>query len=340
MQQHPGKIAVIGGGITGLAAAYRLLEQAPSAKITLFEAADRLGGMIQTTHHDGFLIEHSADSFIVSEELPWAGELCQRIGLELIQTNAQHRGALILRGRQFHHVPAGLHLLSIQRMLPVLASPLLSWRGKLRLACEPLVPRRRATSEESLTDFATRRLGREMFERIVQPLVAGIYTADPDKLSVAAALPQFAAMEQQYGSLAWAAASRKKMTDKASSHRGARYSLFRAPRLGMQSLIDTLVEQLPSVKLRTGTHILVLQGCSDDRWTLTHGDGTTDDFDAVILATSASAAAHLLKDVQPELAELVKGIELASAAVVCLGYRRDQVAHPLDRDHDGSVGPA
>jgi oxygen-dependent protoporphyrinogen oxidase len=106
----------------------------------------------------------------------------------------------------------------------------------------------------------------------------------------------------------------------------------------MQSLIDTLVEQLSGVKMRTGTHIPRLQQSSDHRWTLTHGDDTIDDFDAVILATSAIAAAHLLNHVQPELAELVKGIEHASTAVVCLGYRRDQVAHPLDAF--GSVIPS
>ena len=295
----------------------------------MLEAADRFGGVIQSTQRDGFVIEHSADSFIVSDELPWAGELCRQIGLELIETDARYRGALILRNGRFHRVPDGLHLMSITRLAPLLGSPLLSWRGKLRAAYEPLIPRRADEGEESLADFATRRMGREMFERIVQPLVAGIYTADPERLSVQAALPQFATMEREHGSLARAIAKRKKKNHD-STDSGARYRLFRSPHGGMQTLIDTLIQQLERAELRTDTAVSGLSQDAEGGWKIEDGDGATDHFDAVILATSSRAAAQLLSPVDASLAATTAAIDHATTAVICLGYRQDQVRHPLN----------
>jgi len=303
----------------------------PRENVTIFEASDRFGGLLQTTRRDGFLIDHAADNFIVNEELPWAGDLCQQIGLELIQTNSQHSGALILRGRRLHRIPEGLHLLSVTQLIPLLASPLLSWRGKLRVACEPFVPRRRDNVEESLTQFTTRRLGREMFDRIVQALVAGIYTADPDKLSVAAALPQFVAMERKHGSLARAAVAHKKgQGGTTSADRGARYSLFRAPRHGMQTLIDKIVSQLDGADLRLNMPVSELeQQANDDGWQLKTAGGNHA-FDSVLLATSAPAAAKLLSPVASELADPIAEIEHATTSVVCLGFKRNQIRHPMN----------
>src|SRR5688572_22793336 len=194
-------IAVIGGGITGLAAAHRLIELDPTTKVTLYEAGPRLGGVLKTEHKDGFLLEHSADNFITNT--PWATDLCRRIGMtgELLPTNPAQRRALVLCRGRLEHVPEGFQLMAPARIWPILATRILSLRGKLRLLCELLVPPRQEDGDESLADFVRRRLGREAYERLVQPLVGGIYTADAEKLSINATLGRFVQMEQRHGSL-------------------------------------------------------------------------------------------------------------------------------------------
>lgn len=318
-------IAIIGGGISGLAAAQRILEREPTALVTLFEAASRLGGVLQTTEAQGFVFEHSADNFMVSDELPWAGELCEKIGLDCIGTAEEHRGALILRDGRLYPVPEGLHLMSVHDALTLLASPLLSWPGRLRVMMEPLIPRRRGNEDESLAQFATRRFGREMFDRIVQPLVSGIYTADPQRLSMISALPQFVAMEQKHGSL-WKAA---KSIPSPKRDRGARYALFRTPPNGMQQLVDTLVRQLDEhVDFRLNTHVRSVHQ-QNGHWVVTDAQARQS-FDRIVIATPAPVCGKLIASTEPTLSELMKTIEQVSTTVVCFGLRRSQIARPLD----------
>ncbi len=208
------RIAVIGGGIAGLAAAHRIRELNPEAEITLFEASGRLGGSLATVRQDGFLIEQGADSFIT--DLPWAADLCRRIGFadQLISTNSAARGAMVVARGKLERVPDGFLLMAPQRVWPILRSPILSLAGKARLAGEFFVKARRLlpgeSDDESVASFVRRRLGREAFDRIVQPLVGGIYTADPEKLSLAATLPRFLEMERNYGGLIRGARARRK----------------------------------------------------------------------------------------------------------------------------------
>ncbi len=198
------RVIVVGGGISGLAAAHRLVELDPAVGVTLLEAGDRLGGVLQTVCRDEFLIERSADNFITDP--PWAVDLCDRIGLgeQLIPTRTQERGAMVVRRGRLERVPPGFMLMAPARLWPLVTTPILSPWGKLRLLAEALVPSR-PVADESLASFARRRLGREVFERIVQPLVGGIYTADPERLSLQATLPRFLDMERQWGSLIRAA---------------------------------------------------------------------------------------------------------------------------------------
>jgi protoporphyrinogen/coproporphyrinogen III oxidase len=232
------RIAVIGGGISGLAAAHRLVELQPAAKVTLFESSHRLGGVLETIRRDGYLIERSADMFTTKE--PWALDLCRRVGLEdqLLNTNEAFRRAFVVHRGQLVQAPEGFTLMSPARMLPVLKTPLLSWRGKARLAWERFLPPRRDESDESLHDFAVRRLGREVYDRLVQPLIGGIYTADPTKLSMQAAMPEFVAMEREFGNLT--RGIREKATKTNREGTGARYGMFLGLRDGMGSLVDAI----------------------------------------------------------------------------------------------------
>ena len=252
----PRRVAVIGGGISGLAAAHRLTELDPAIEIVLFEAADRLGGVLQTSRRDGYLLDHSADSFITN--LPWALDLCRRIGLadELIHTSETGRRALVVHRGKLYPVPEGFTLMAAAKIWPVLSTPILSPWGKLRLAMEYFVPRRTDDGDESLASFARRRLGNQVFERLVQPLAAGIYTADAERLSVAAAFPRFREMERRHGSLIRAARYEAKRGSAAAEQAsGARYSLFVAPREGLTSLVEAIARRLPEGSVRLNSPI-------------------------------------------------------------------------------------
>ncbi|MFM7130892.1 MAG: protoporphyrinogen oxidase, partial [bacterium] len=195
-QAHTNRnVVVVGAGISGLVAAYELLQKAKKAglglNITLFEGRSRIGGAFWTDHVDGFVCEGGADSFITNK--PWALQLCHRLGLadELMGTDETFRRSFVLRKGRLMPVPEGFVLMAPSRAWPVLATPILSWKAKLRLMIEPLVPRRREPGDESLASFVRRRLGNEVLERLVQPLVGGIYTANPDELSLQSTMPQF-----------------------------------------------------------------------------------------------------------------------------------------------------
>jgi oxygen-dependent protoporphyrinogen oxidase len=319
------RVAVIGGGITGLAAAHRLGELEPSLRVTLFEASNRLGGVLQTKQQDGFLVEAAADNFITT--VPWAVDLCRRIGFEdqLIPTNSGFRHAFVVRRGRLHHLPDGFVVMAPSKAWPILTTPVLSPIGKLRMACEYFVPRRKRNDDESLAAFIRRRFGRETYERLVQPLVGGIYTGDPDKLSLQSTMPRFAEMEQQHGSLIRAMYKQPRRNNSGS---GARYSMFVAPREGMSSLVEAIAERLPpgTVRLQATVDSMV---SNDTGWTVTSG-GSESDFDAVIVTTPAGKSATLVESFDKELASELRRIHHASCAIVSLGYARTQIAHRLD----------
>ena len=199
------RVVVIGGGITGLTAAYRLTQAAQGTRspleVILLEASGRLGGRYCDALQDGLLMEQGPDCFLSAK--PWGVRLCEELGLgdEIISTTTQYRQSFIVRGGKLVPVPQGFYLMAPGSWRSLITTPVFSWRGKLRMALDLVVPRRTATDDESLAQFVTRRLGREALERMAQPMVGGIYTADPQYLSMRATMPQFLEMEQQHGSL-------------------------------------------------------------------------------------------------------------------------------------------
>lgn len=327
------RFAIVGGGITGLTAAYRIIHLLPQSRVELFEASDRLGGVLHTHRQDGLLIERGADSFI--NKLPWAVELCRELGLEehLIPTNPDHRRALVVRDGQLHPVPEGFVVISPRRLLTLLITPLLSWRGKLRVLREPWIrcPEevRQKAYDESVASFATRRLGREAFERLVQPLLAGIYTADPYQLSLAATMPEAIAAEREHGSLYRAAVKQAANSDNEES--GARYASFVTPSEGLGQLVEALASHLSAGQIHLNSPMVRMEQTADDHWKLLGAqDETFGPFHGVVVATPAPNAAKLLADVDSQLSELLRQIPYASSAVVSLSFRRDQIADPLD----------
>jgi oxygen-dependent protoporphyrinogen oxidase len=338
------RVVIIGGGLSGLAAAHRLATCAGVSRrpveIVVLEAKDRVGGAIWTKRTDGFTIEGGADSFITNK--PHAVALCQALGLsgQLIGTDPQHRRSFVVREGRLMPVPEGFVLMAPNRLGPLLATPILSLPGKLRMLLDLVLPRRDDEGDESLAAFVKRRLGREVLDRLVQPLVAGIYSADPADLSLKATLPQFPALERAHGSLIRGAlrqARHERSAERNAS--GARYGLFVTLAEGMDTLPRTIAAALPQGTLRTGAAVRrISRPDPGSPWLVELLDGPPLPASAVVLATEAHAAARLVDGFDPELAQGLRAVPYASSLIVNVGYRRDQVAHPLDGF--GAVVPA
>ena len=325
------KLVVIGGGITGLAAAHRAVELARergvALDLTLIEARERLGGTIASERVDGFLVEAGPDSFL--SEKPWALALCRRLGVEdrLVRTDDRFRKVFVWFGGRLHPLPDGFQLLAPTAMRPFVTSSLFSLPGKLRMALDLVLPRGHA-DDESLGAFVRRRLGAEALERVAQPLVAGIYTADPDDLSLAATMPRFLEVERRDRSIILGlrrALARAPLPGTS----GARWSLFVTFAGGMEELVVTLAARLPAgaAVLKQRVSALAREG---ERWRVRTAEGGAFDAERVIVATEAHATARLVRYLDPSLANLLGEIPYSSAATISLGYRRADVPHPLD----------
>jgi len=354
----PRRVAIIGGGISGMAAALRLSELSTPRnplEIHLFEAGPQLGGLVASEQIGDCLIERGADSFITNK--PGGVQLCRKLGLEsqLIGTDDKNRRSLILARGVPIETPEGLNLIAPGSAWSILKSPILSWKGKLRCLLEPLIPRREQDGDESLASFTTRRLGKEMLDRIVQPMVGGIYTADPEKLSLLATLPRFLEMERRHGSLFEATQSADGLVggaERAAS--GARYGLFATLKHGMSQLMDALearVRKVAIVECRAKVREIVRspvtakplttspssgrsgepeEFAGEVAWTDSHGDERRTAFSAVILATPAHQMADILKSAAPAAAAELDQIEYASSAIVVTGHETRQIEHPLN----------
>ncbi len=324
------RVAVIGGGIAGLAAAYRLIELAAARAIplhvSLFERGARLGGALETIVRDGFVIETGADSILT--EKPAAANLAKRIGLEpeLIGTIERFRKTYVVRGGRLVEIPEGFSLLAPARLGPILKSPLLSPIGKLRIALEPLIPRRRESGDESLGSFVRRRMGRQVLDRIAQPLAGGIYTADADRLSLGATMPRFIEMERKYGSVIRGLRHANRARPEQAVGSGARWSLFFSFRGGVGALVDALAARLGEC-VRTQTEVLELTAGAG-RWKLRLQTGAEFEADAVVLAAPAYAASRMLAKLAPRLAECLGKVNYSSAATVNLAYRESDFPRP------------
>jgi protoporphyrinogen/coproporphyrinogen III oxidase len=327
-------IVIVGGGIAGLAAAHRLQEISRERecplRFTLLEASDRFGGTLATEKHDGFLLELGPDSFI--SEKPWALALCRRMGLEstLIGTQDRHRATFVVHNGKLEPLPEGFMLMAPTRVGPLARSPLFSWPGKLRMALDLVLPRAANREDESLGSFVRRRFGREALERVAQPLIGGIYTADPERLSLAATMPRFLQMEREHRSVIYAMwqASRKKPQE-AKGASGARWSLFVTLRDGMQAMVEALTSRLTLGTLRQGAAVETVRR-ENERWQVICRGGESLKADGVILATPTFHTAQLVREIDSSLARQLGSISYSSAATVNMAFRREQIPHPLN----------
>lgn len=301
------RVAVLGAGIAGLAAAFHLRD---SCEVAVFEGSSRAGGCIETAREHGFTMELGADSILI--EKPWGKALLERVHLvdSLVEMLPEYKGARIVHNGRLHRIPADFRLFAPTSLPALLTSGIFSPLGIARAAMEPFIPRRASEDDESLASFVTRRFGREVLERLAQPLVGGIYSGNPRRLSMQATLPQFPELERKHGSLIRAMSAVK-------GHRAPVHLM--SLRAGLGSFVDALALQLGgSITLRS-------QAISLERlpnaWRIRFEDGSAAEADAVVCAVPAYAAADLVRPFEPHLASLLDGIRYNSIATINLGYR-------------------
>lgn len=336
-------VAIVGGGIAGLTAAFYLQRLAREAGIpvrfTLLEQADRLGGKIVTERPDGFVVEGGPDSFI--NQKPHGLQLCRDLGLEseLLPSNDSTYRTRLLSGGRMVPFPDGFRLAVPTKMWPFLKSPLLSWPGKIRMGLDFFIPRRRDPADESLAQFVTRRLGREALERIAGPIMSGIYVSDPDRMSVHSTFPMFVEIERRHGSLIRGILKARR----AAAHQtrgGASPSIFTSLRGGMDSIVTAIHAKLEG-DVMTGVRVGSLERTGGVFRLLaeSRGGGMTLEADAVILATPAFESARLVGGMHSELARALLDIRYVSSAVVSMAFPASAFVRCPDGGGFGLVVP-
>ena len=344
------QVAIVGGGITGLSAAWYLQQAAEkndqSFTYTLLEAGDRWGGKVKTDlvgefTEEPFVIEAGPDSFITQK--PWAWQLVRQLGLadELLPTNDDRRQTFILNKGEPVTMPEGLMLIVPTAITPFLKSRLLSWPGKIRMGFDFFIPAKRDGQDESLGDFVRRRLGQEALDKLAEPLLSGIYNADVEEQSLLATFPRFRDLEEKHGSLIKGMLAAKRMRRQAAakqssengrSRPGSRPtppSFFISMRQGMASLTDELHSRLTG-DCRLETAVTNLIRLENGRFQLTLNNNEQLTAQSVILAIPAYAAATLLEGMVPNAANDLRAIRYVSTGTLSLAYRAEDVDHPLD----------
>ena len=324
-------VVIIGGGISGLAAAY-YAQQAGGVRVTLLERGARVGGKILSETVDGFVVEGGPDSFI--SQKPAGMELCRELGLsgELMGANPEHKTTYVVSGGKLHAMPEGMMLMAPTMVLPFLKSRLFSWAGKMRMGMELVLPARKDAEDESLANFVRRRLGREALEKLAGPLLGGIYAADPERMSMESTFPLFPELERKYGSLLKGMLKRKKARTASAAQAkksGAQTAMFVTLRGGLEQLVSALQERIAAGTIRLNQKIERIEREPDGFKIAIEGEPAIH-ADDIVFCTPAFVTAELLREVAPRLAEKLNAVRYVTTATVSLGYRLAELEHDLD----------
>jgi oxygen-dependent protoporphyrinogen oxidase len=314
------RIAIIGGGIAGIAAAFyleRARRTGAALDWLLLEKSGRLGGVIRSEQRDGYVLEAGPDSFLTMK--PSGADFCRDLGIadQLISSNDSDRKTYIVVHGRLVPIPDGLEFMVPTRIMPMATTPLFSWSTKLGMAKEWFSAAGSHNGDESVADFVRRHFGQEMVDRVAEPLLAGVYGGDADQMSVRAVLPRFAEMERESGSLVRATLKAKKTRTRSSA---PPQPLFTSLRNGMQEMVNAAAAALPMDHVRLLQSMTAIERCGTG-WVV-KTESRSEPFDAVILATPAQASATLLREVNQELVSGLRQIKYSSSAAVVLGYDR------------------
>jgi len=324
------KIVIVGGGISGLSAAFFLKQKLQDqAQIILLEKENRLGGLIQTERDNGFLIEGGPESFVSRK--PAGIKLCEALGIrsELIESNQDTNRTFILHKKKFVGIPSGIFSPFGKPLSPILKSlllsRLLSLNGKIRLMREPLVPRNRTDTDESLRDFIERRLGPEFYGNLFAPLFAGVYGGEPGSLSAKLVLREYVEAEKKYGSIFKALLAANSGPPEFHPFK----SVFVTLKSGLGTLIERLKQEISPESIRLNQMILGITR-SGEKYQIKFQNGQEEIADAIILSTAAYVSADLARDIDPSLSYALNQIQYASGSVFTFGFNRADIKHPLN----------
>lgn len=332
------KIAIIGGGITGLAAAYELTQQARRTNskidIELFEQAPELGGKIITKKDDPYVVEGGPDCFIV--EKPWALQLIKELGIEneLLNTSSGASGTFVFDNNALHRLPEGVMMMVPTKMIPFISSKLISWPGKIRMGCDLFIPKRKESGDETLASFVKRRLGQEALDKMAEPLIGGIHAGNPENMSLLSTFPRFLEMEQDGGSLIVGMLKRQKkmaeMMKKRPASPGPKRTFFISLNEGLGRLVDKLATVIGDEKIHCNRKISQLKPTPEGGWLIDAENHEPTVADALIVTTETYAAAEMLENEHPRLADLLNEIPYVSSATISMAFPRQAIPHPLD----------
>ena len=331
------RVLIIGGGITGLTLAYRLQEKffrsKENAEIILVESTPRIGGIIETEQKDGFIFEKGPDSFFNSK--PNVLSLCEDLQIEnrIIGTNPDYRRSFILQGDNLIPVPKGFYLMSPIAIGPFLASPLISIFGKIRMMFDLVLPRRNKLADESLYDFVVRRFGYEAFEKIAQPMIGGIYSADPKELSLKATMPQFLELEEKYRSvilgLRQTMIRKDDSSDVSSNTSGARYGLFASFDRGMEVLTDSIKDKFRSIDLRLKSEVTSIKK-NQEGWAIEINGNEILNVNTVCLTAINPKISQLIQNISPKFSSFFDVLDFGSLVTINFVFKKEQIKHSLD----------
>ncbi len=326
------RVGIVGGGIAGLSAAYRLEKRAEEQRldlnIQLFEQDNRLGGKILTERIDDFVIEGGPDTFVSTK--PWGVALARELGLEdrLLGTDMTRRRVFVVHRGRLVELPDGLAMMVPTKVWPMIKTSLLSPMGKARMGLDLVLPAQNGSEDESLGAFISRRLGRQAYERLIEPLMSGIYAGDGDQLSLQATFPFLKEWESRHGGLARGALALRRSRASSRTSNGRR-SIFLTPKTGLAELVEALGTALTQVELRLGCKVHSINHARG-RYILHTSTEGEDEFDVLILAAPAYASAELLRVMDEDIAQSLGSIEYVTSATVSLAFREGDIDHPLD----------
>lgn len=324
-------IVVVGGGITGLTAAYRLCKYAQARdirlQVSLLESSGRTGGVIGTFSNKYGLIEQGPESFVTHK--PAALELVNELGLseKILPCSKVANKTFVFQSNVLHPLPDGFIMFAPTKLAPLVTSKLFSWAGKLRMAGELVLPAKKTPGDESLADFVHRRLGREVLERLAEPLLAGIYSTPPEHLSASCAVPKLCEFEQKHGSIIKGLINSRLSQPKECQSAKPPFLTLDA---GMQLLPDSLARALPTGCLRLNTKVSAIVAGVQRRWSVKCSDGTDLDADAVIIATPTAVASRLLRQACPAACTELNDIESGSASSLSIIFRSKDIDQELN----------
>jgi oxygen-dependent protoporphyrinogen oxidase len=337
-QKEKKKVVIIGGGITGLTAAYEIKkgiqEENLLLEVVLIEKNEKLGGTFTTERTKGFLIEGGPDSFEIYKPAPL--ELAKELGIEdsVIGGNEEHHRTFIYSQGKLKEIPHGLLGLVPDKISSLIFCSLLSAKARMRASLELFIPPlKQKGTEVSIGEFYKRRFGQEIFEVIAEPLFGSIYACIPEMISLKTCWPRGLALEQEYGSLLRGMLARRKEAQKSQDKKGAgKASFFMTFKNGMSELTEALVKKIGQETFLTGRKVESVEFNSKKKKFLIHlGKRKTMEADFCFIATSPSyETANLVRKIDPAISDMLLRIPYVSSATVSLGFKKEVFGHPLD----------